>query len=143
MIYARIEADNSITLVDLDPALIAKWAAETNPKAILHRAYVIDAQPTPSATEKVVSAGYVIEPTQVRKTWALLTLNAAELEAADLQAEKAQIDGYITDINTQLAISNADRALLTNVQRINELEKDSRAGMKAIKYLLRQAKQAS
>jgi hypothetical protein len=62
------------------------------------------------------------------------------LEVESLQAEKAQITGYIDDLQTQLAIDNAARALLTNVQRINELEKDTRVLMRAVKFLLRDAK---
>lgn len=140
MIYARIEADGSITLIDLDPTLVAKWVADGNPKALVHRAYVVDPQPTPGATQKVVGAGYVVEPTQVRQTWSLADKSAAELEADALKTERADLDTYLASLQAQLDISNATRATLSNAQRINELENDTRASMRALKFLLRDAR---
>jgi len=87
MIYARINPDNSVSLVDLDPAFVAALIAAGNPKAGSIRTYVIDAQPVPSAAQRVVDAGYVIEPAQVRKTWALAAKSAAELDAETDAAE--------------------------------------------------------
>ena len=91
MIYARINPDNSVSLVDLDPAFVAALIAAGNPKADSIRAYVIDAQPVPSAAQRVVDGGYVIEPTQVRKTWALAAKSAAELDAETDAAELEQL----------------------------------------------------
>ena len=103
---------------------------------------VIDAQPVPSATQRVEFSGYVFEPTQVRQPWALVDKTADELEAEALQTEKQQITTYLADLQVQLDVSNATRAALTNSQRIDELEKDTRVLMKSAKYLLRQAKRS-
>jgi hypothetical protein len=105
------------------------------------RVYIVDARPIPSATEVVVDVGVVVGLVEAHYTYGLRAKTADELEGDALSAEKIdQIDGYLLDLNTQLNISNADRALLTNVQRINELEKDTRVLMRAVKFLLRQAK---
>lgn len=92
MIYARINPDNSVSLVDLDPAFVASLVAAGNPKANSIRAYVIDAQPVPSSAQRVVDAGYVIEATQARKTWGLVAKSASELSAETDASELAQLE---------------------------------------------------
>jgi len=91
MIYARINPDNSVSLVDLDPAFVATLIAAGNPKADSIRAYVIDAQPVPSAAQRIVDAGYVIEPARVRQTWALVAKSSEELDSETDAAELAQL----------------------------------------------------
>jgi hypothetical protein len=107
------------------------------------RLYIIDAQPTPSATQVVVDSGIVVGPVEAHQTYSLRDKTASELEADSLSEEKAQLDGWLTDIQTQLALDNAARSLLTNVQRINELEKDTRALLKVAKRFVREAKRAA
>jgi hypothetical protein len=107
------------------------------------RLYFIDAPPTPSATQVVIDAGIVVGPIEAHLTYALRDKTAAELEADSLSDEKAQLDAWLTDIQAQLAIDNAARALLTNVQRINELEKDTRVLLKVAKRFVREAKRAA
>lgn len=103
---------------------------------------IIDAQPTPSATQVVVDAGIVVGPAEAHQTWSLRDKTAEELEAESLRDEKAQLDGWLTDVQTQLALDNAARALLTNAQRINELEKDTRVLLKIAKRYVRQEKRS-
>jgi len=67
-------------------------------------------------------------------------MTADELEAAALEAEKAQIVGYITDVQTQLDISNATRGAMTTNQRLNTLEADTRVLLKSVKFMLRRIK---
>lgn len=98
MIYARVNPDNSVTLVDLDPAYVAMLQAAGNPKAGSIRAYVIDAQPVPSATQYVAEAGFVIEPAQVRKTWALANKPAHQIDAETDAAELEQLRAVIADL---------------------------------------------
>jgi hypothetical protein len=106
------------------------------------RPLTIEAQPTPSATQYVVPAAIVFGPLTATQGWVLVDKTAAELEAESLKDEKAQLDGWLTDVQTQLALDNAARALLTNLQRINELEKDTRVLLKVAKRYVRQQKQA-
>ena len=117
-------------------------ALQANGKAANLRLWVVDSRPVPGASQVVIDAGIVVGPVEAHETWALRDKTADELEADALSEEKAQIAAYITDLQTQLDISNAARAALTNVQRLNELEKDTRIAMKAAKFLLRQAKRA-
>jgi hypothetical protein len=126
-------------LRDLTPE---EFAALAQNKRDILRVYVIDAQPVPSATQVVVSAGLVVGPVEAHKTWALRDKTADELEVDNLAAEKAQLDNWLTDVQTQLALDNPARALLTNAQRINELEKDTRVLLKAAKRYIRQQKRA-
>lgn len=95
MIYARINPDGSVSLVDLDPAFVAALIAANNPKAASIRTYVIDTQPVPSATQNVADAGYVIEPTQVRQTWALVDKPQAVLDREADAAELAQLQAVV------------------------------------------------
>ena len=115
---------------------------QSNGKAADLRLFVVDAQPVPAAGQAVAAAGIVVGPVEAHQTWSLRSKIADELETDALLAEKALVQGYIDDLNVQLAIDNAARALLTNVQRINELEKDTRSTMKAVKFLLRQSRRA-
>ena len=140
--YAQLDATATqvVAVVDIAPALLAEWVAASNPKAALYRPLVIDAQPVPSATQYFANAGFVIEAGQVRQSWALLDKSPEQLEDESVRAEKQQITTYLADLQTQLDISNATRAALTNVQRINEMEKDTRAVIRSVKFLLRETK---
>jgi hypothetical protein len=141
-LYARIDPLTQQVSALVDMTLAEYQALDGNPKQQWLRPLVVDAKPTPSATQVVIDAGFVIEPAQVRQTWSLREMTADEIEAAALLAEKAQIAQYIADIQTQLDISNATRGAMTTNQRLNTLEADTRATMKAAKFLLRQAKRA-
>lgn len=139
--YARIDPLTlAVTLIDITQEQFN--ALDGNPKQAWLRQLVIDAKPVPSASQVVVDAGYVIEPTQVRQTWALRNKTADELEAESLAAEKVQITTCIAEIQTQLDISNAAFNAMTTAQKFDVLRDDRRASMKAIKFLLRQAKRS-
>jgi hypothetical protein len=139
-IYARIEDDGSITLRDLDPALVAMWVETNNPKALQLRLYVVDAQPVPSATQVVIDAGVVVGPLEAHQTWGLRAKTADELEAEALAAEKEQVNAYLTEVNTQLDITNATYNAMTNAQKLDVLRDDRRVTLKVAKFLLRRAK---
>jgi hypothetical protein len=137
--YARLTQDKLAVEAIFDLSA-QNFAAQGEWKQSFLRLYVIDAQPVPSATQVLDVPVVVIGPVEAHQTWALRDKTPDELEAAALDTEKTQLQAYIDDLNVQLAIDNAARALLTNVQRINELEKDTRSTMRAVKFLLRQAK---
>jgi hypothetical protein len=135
MIYARINPDTQQAEVRdfaSEPSFAKGW-----------RPLTIEAQPTPSATQYVVPAPIVFGPLTATQGWLLVEKTAAELEAESLKDEKAQLDGWLTDVQTQLALDNAARALLTNAQRITELEKDTRVLLKIAKRYVRQEKRAA
>lgn len=100
----------------------------------------VDKRPVPTPTQIIVDTGIVFEETQARQTWAVRDLTEQELERIALKDERERITSYLLDLNAQLNTGNAARALLTNNQRINELERDTRILMKSLKYLLRSAK---
>jgi hypothetical protein len=119
-----------------------QYADLAQPKKDTLRVYIVDPRPVPSATQAVDNGLLVVGPVEAHLTWVLRDKTAAELEGDSLKAEKAQLDSWLTDIQTQLALDNAARALLTNAQRINELEKDTRVLLKAAKRYVRQEKRA-
>jgi hypothetical protein len=141
MIYARIEADGSITLHDLDPALIAKWVAESNRKALVHRPLAIDTQPAASATQIIVDAGYVIEPTQVRQTWALREKTADEIEVGDVLAERDKLPEIIADLKTQRDVTRAQWDAFTANQLRAEQWRDRQVLLRLASMVARSMKQ--
>ena len=144
MKLAFLSADSTVVVREetYDDQWYAQAQAAGNPKVQRLRPLIVDPLPALTATQVADRGPYVIELAQVRITWVVRDKSAAELEADALALEKDQINGYIDDLNTQLNITNATRATLTNAQRINELEKDTRATMKAAKFILRQARRA-
>ena len=140
-LYARIDPlTQQVSLIELSAA--EYQAFDGNPKQQWLRPLVVDAKPTPTTTQIVVDAGYVIEPTQVRQTWAAREMTSEELEAEAIRSERSQIAGYIADIQTQLDITNAQRAAMTDNQRRNALENDTRVLLRSVKLLLRYMKRA-
>lgn len=110
-IYARIDpTTQAVSLVDLTAEQFAALAGHPT-KAATVRAYVIDAQPVAGAAQAVEFAGLVIEPTQVRKTWALRAKTQAELDADTQASELVQLKAEITALNTFIAAN--DRAAPT------------------------------
>jgi hypothetical protein len=86
--YARIDpVSNEVTVIELSAEQYAAFAG--NPKQQWLRPLVVDPLPVPSPTQQVVRAGYVIELTQVRQTWSLRDLTAAELNGVAQEAERA------------------------------------------------------
>jgi hypothetical protein len=136
MLYARPDPNrpsvNDVRDFETPPPAAKGWRPLTVPE-----------QPVPSATQVVVDAGIVFTPDTATQQWALREKAAAELEGEALKDEKAQLDGWLDDIQTQLALGNAERALLTNAQRISELEKDTRVLLKAAKRFVRQEKRSA
>ena len=113
-----------------NPDEVAKLSA--NKRARL-RPLVVDEQPTPSATEAVISSGYIIEPDQVRSTWTLRNKTTAELNAENRAvllsnilgdnvftalktATVAQIETYID--NNFATLLPAQRLLLKTLTKI-------------------------
>jgi hypothetical protein len=139
--YVRIDqATQQATVINLTDEQYLALAG--NPKREWIRPLVIDPQPTPSATQVVVDAGIVVGPTEAHQTWALRDKTADELEAEAIAAAKAGYQAHIDSLNAQLDITNQMRGAMTTNQRLNTLEADTRATMRAVKDLLRQAKRS-
>jgi hypothetical protein len=140
--YARLNPEGSAVegLVELTADEYA--GMQVNGKAARLRVWVPTAAPVPNASQVVEPAPPVIDAINVTQAWELRSKTADELEFDALQTERAQLTQYIADIQTQLDISNATRGAMTTNQRFNTLESDTRATMKAVKFLLRQTKRA-
>jgi hypothetical protein len=138
--YAKLLAGQFEKLVELTPEEYAGMQA--NGKAVNLRLWAPTEAPVAQAGQVVEAAAPIIDATTATQAWAVRSKTADELEAEALAAEKAQLATYLADIQTQLDISNATRGAMTANQRLNTLENDTRATMKAAKFLLRQAKRA-
>jgi hypothetical protein len=140
--YVRLTQDK-LAVEKSDIELSAQeFAALVEWKQSFMRLYVVDAAPVPSASQVVEAGVPLITPTEYHATWVLREKTADELEAEALNGEKAQLVNWLDDVQTQLNLDNAARALLTNAQRINELEKDTRVLLKVAKRYVRQQKRA-
>lgn len=90
-----------------------------NPKQSYLRRLVVDAKPVPTAAQMVVNAGYVVEPTQVRQTWALQDISPEVLVAnlsASVQSHldaTARTHGYD---NIHTAVTYADEPAVPKFQ---------------------------
>jgi hypothetical protein len=121
--------------------LTAERYAELAPsKTADLRVYVIDAQPTPAATQAVESAGIVVGPVEAHQTWALRDKTADELEDDAIAAELLQTDTLIANIDTQNAITNAAFNAMTTAQKLDVLRADRNHVLRAVKFLLRRAR---
>jgi hypothetical protein len=104
------------------------------------RLYVVDAQPTPSASQVVVNAGIVVGPVEAHLTWALREKTAEEVEADELDAELAQLDTLISNIDTQNSIANSAFNAMTTAQKFDVLRADRNHLLRAARFLLRRAR---
>jgi hypothetical protein len=139
--YAKLDlADAVESLVDLDAEEYA--GMQINGKALRLRLWVPTAPPAPSATQVVEPALPVVDAVNATQAWTLRSKTSEELEADAIQAEKIQLTQYITDIQTQLDISNAAFSALTTAQKFDVLRDDRRAALRALKLLLRQLKRS-
>lgn len=125
-------------LRDLDQSQYAALAE--NKRADL-RIYIIDPQPVPTASQRIVEAGITVGPVEAHFTWALVEKTQSELdneaEAAALTAEAALVDQLIADIKTQFDIDNAAFNALTNADKLDVLRADRRLLLRSCRFLLR------
>jgi hypothetical protein len=132
--FARIDPiTNAIAPVEITQAQFDALAG--NPKRAFLRPLVIDAQPVPSATEVVIDAGYVIEPTQVRRTWALRAKTQAETDAAAQDAELALLKQAISVLQTDIA-DGSTAAPTTAAQAFVQIQDLKRRALRADRVLL-------
>ncbi len=99
--YARLTPDKlaleqTVELTTEELAALGEW------KQSFMRLYVIDAQPTPSATQKVIDGAPLIDETSYHRTWALIDKSAAELEAEAISTEKAELEDRITKLKAAI-----------------------------------------
>jgi hypothetical protein len=117
-------------------------ALQDNGKAAALRLYVVDAQPTPGAGQVIVDTGIVVGPVEAHQTWGLRSKTADELEAEAIAAEKAQLDALLANIDTQNAITNTQFNAMTTAQKFDVLRADRNHVLRAVKFLLRQARRS-
>jgi hypothetical protein len=104
------------------------------------RLYVVDAQPTPSASQVVVNAGIVVGPVEAHLTWDLRDKTVDELEADALDAELAQLDTLIASVETQNEVTNSAFNAMTTAQKFDVLRADRNHILRAARFLLRRAR---
>ena len=75
---------------------------------------VIDPQPAFNPVTQRRSPSYIIEAGQVRKTWAVVPLTAAELEDADAATQLTQIQAVLADLRNGTG---------TTAQRLQRVER--------------------
>jgi hypothetical protein len=130
-IYARINPDTG--------AIEEKDLAVPPPPNKGWLLLTIVAAPTISATQ-VAELSIQISGGIATQVWTVRDKTAAEIEAEELQAERAQINAYLAEVNTQIDITNAAYNALSNGDKLNVLRDDRRVTLKVAKFLLRQAK---
>jgi hypothetical protein len=137
--FARIDpATNAVRdTVELTPEQYA--AFEGNPKRDYWRPLVIDAKPTPSASQRVESAGYVIEPTQVRMTWRLVDKTAAELEADANAAELGQLRALLEALRADIdaGLTAAPTTAAQAYSQIQDLKRRALRTDRVLHYMLK------
>jgi hypothetical protein len=141
MNYARLNEQGEVELV-IDLTAEQYAAMQANGKAARLRIWLVDSKPTPAAGQIVFDAGIAVGAVEAHQTWGLRQMTADELEAEAVAAAKAGYQAHIDALNLQLDITNAMRGAMTTNQRLNTLEADTRATMRAVKDLLRQAKRS-
>jgi hypothetical protein len=119
-IYARLDpVTNALSaLVDLTPEQYATMQA--NGKALFLRLYIIDAQPAPSAAQKVIEGAPLITATEYHKTWSLVNKTQAELDADAQAAELVQLKAMVAALTTVIdaGVTTAPTTLAEAVTKI-------------------------
>jgi hypothetical protein len=137
--FARINPlTSAIELVDITQAQFDALAG--NPKRAFLRPFVIDTQPVPAADQVVVDAGYVIEPNQVRRTWALRAKTQGELDAAAQDAELALLKQVTGALQADIAdgITAAPTTAAQAFVAIQDLKRRALRADRVLLWLLRQ-----
>lgn len=138
--YARINAAGDFErLVELT---VEQYAAlQVNGKAQWLRAWVVDQQPTPTATQVVERGPVVVSATEARQTWSLRDKLASELESESIIAERnSSIDGMLTDITAQRAVTRTTWDAYTAVQLRAEQWRDRQVLLRFANLLARRMK---
>lgn len=142
--FARItQAGVFDTLVELTQEQFA--ALQANGKAVWLRIWVVQPQPTPTATQVVISDGIVITPTEARQTWGVREKTQIELDAETNSADRPLLLQMLSAITTDIDAYNANPdATGTAVERITklearvkELERQQRRDNRILRYYLR------
>lgn len=126
--YARLTPDTLTVERILDLTQEQYAALDGNPKQAYLRPLVVDPQPEPSATQVVVNAGYVVEPAQVRQTWALRDKTQPELDAEAREADRATLVQLVAALTTSIqAHTNTPDVSGTAAVRLDKVEARSLA----------------
>lgn len=116
MKYARIDPlTQAVTIIEIEQATYEALVEAANPKAAYLRPLVIDPRPTPTASQVVNPGPIVIEPTQARQTWVLVSKSAEQLADETQQTELAQLKAMIATLQAGTGTA-AER--LVRVERV-------------------------
>lgn len=95
-----------------------QYAALADSKKATLRLWIVDAKPTPSATQVLVDGGIVVGDTEAHQTWTLRDKTQAELDADAAAAARA------TDIEQIKAVLTAlKNGTGTSAERLTRLER--------------------
>src|SRR5688500_8555495 len=119
-LYARLLDGEVDRLVELTAEQYA--ALQVNGKAAFLRLWIVDPQPTPSATQAVQMGPVVITGTEARQTWTLRDKTQAELDAEANAADRPTVKAVVTALTTDIAAYNANPDVTgTAVERLAKL----------------------
>lgn len=139
-IYAKLNTGGTVErLVDLTPEQYA--ALQANGKAIWLRLWIVDAAPTPSATQVVESGPIVITSTEAHQTWVLREKTASEIEQESVRAERDKIDEVLADLTAQRAVTRTQWDGYTAAQLRAEQWRDRQVLLRIAHFLARRVKQ--
>lgn len=138
--FARLDPLTSAVtaILELEHADVDALAA--NKRALL-RPLVIDAPPTPTETEVVIAAGYIVEPTRVRRAWVVRPKTAAEIAAAVDAAELAQLKQVIDALQTDIAdgITPAPTTAAQAFVAVQDLKRRALRADRILRWLLQRS----
>jgi hypothetical protein len=137
--YVRLNAEGAIERhLDLTPEEYA--ALQANGKASWLRLWIVDPQPTLTATQVVELGAITITATEARQTWSVREKTALELEAESVAAERAKADEILADLTTQRAVTRTTWDAYTATQLRAEQWRDRQALLRAAHFLIRRAR---
>lgn len=137
--YARLTQDKTAfeALVELSAEQFSALAAW---KQSFLRLYVVDAPPTPSATQLVIEGAPLIDATTYHKTWTLRDKTQEELDADTQVVELAQLQNMIAALTAdiQAGITAAPTTAAQAFVEIQDLKRRALRTDRAIRWLIKQ-----
>ena len=92
---------------ELDAEMVAMWTATSNPKRLVWRPYQATTPPAfNAATQKAVPAADLDSNGTLTQQWAIVPLNAAELEIVADAEEATQLKAAIAVFDNRTATNN-------------------------------------
>ena len=113
--YAQLNESRTsvIKIADIDPAMVATWTSQGNPKLSSYRPVNMIAQPAfNAATQSVIQNGWTISADDVQPIWLIQTLSSDEQAAVSNQTQWHTLlaGNVISQCDTFLAIPTPNAA---------------------------------